>query len=248
MWRARNRYFELELTDARIAEAIGRSRRYVQLALAELQAKGWIVRDFIFKVSRWGNTVYRRVIKLIFRPAGSEPKSKSTIDLDPKKLDPHRANPCDMISHAVALSSSDDEVKTMEQQRAVVGESDGTDPPTAQGNAEPAALAPVPETAEEIRALFDRIAAQVQETAAPEPASKPQDDARAARGALDPAQAASVRQSRYEAACARGDDVAMREFAPLPDPTRPAPNESPPDPASGVPPASNEADPPAWPE
>jgi hypothetical protein len=216
VWRARNRFFVLELTDAKIAEALGRSRRYVQLALAELQAKGWIAREFVFKVSRWGNTVYRRVIKLLLMPAGSERKSKNTIDLDPKKLDPHRANSCDMISHGVALSSSSEELKAQEQQRPVAGECVQAHPSTGQGEedapAEAASLAESPAEVEaKTAAAADGLLAWVQESASQKPASRPQDDSPAARVTVDPSLAAAAKLALLAPAMAAGDSLAIAE-------------------------------------
>jgi hypothetical protein len=150
IWKSGNRRFELRYTDAQIAEGIGRSRRYVQFGLAELTRLGLIVRDFARKVNRWGNTLYHRVIRVLGRAAGSEPKSKDTIDLNPKKLDPHRANTGDIQSQPGALPSLVEELKLEDNKGVVVGEADGTAPPPTPGEAE----APDPERTSEALADF----------------------------------------------------------------------------------------------
>jgi hypothetical protein len=209
VWRARNRFFDLELTDAMIADALGRSRRYVQLALAELQRLGWITREFVFKVSRWGNTVYRRVIKILRRPAGSEPKSKSTIDLDPKKLDTHRANLSDKLSHKIADSSSSEELKALEQQRAVVGECVEAHPSTGQGEEDAPAEAPDP--AQDALALA-ALMAQVAAAAAPKGPQTPPETPAAVPASESPV-AALMR--KHEVMAASGDPIAIAELAAL---------------------------------
>jgi hypothetical protein len=198
----------------------------VQLALAELQAKGWIAREFVFKVSRWGNTVYRRVIKLLLMPAGSERKSKNTIDLDPKKLDPHRANPCDMISHDGALSSASAELKAQEQQRPVVGECVEAHPSTGQGEEDAPAEAPDPaRDAEAVAAILAKVA---ESTAEKRPEPSPETPAAPPVGE-SPAQ---VLMRKHEAMAASGDPIAIAELAAMRKPAEVPDPAIPPEPVS----------------
>jgi hypothetical protein len=144
IWKSGNRRFELRYTDAQIADGIGRSRRYVQFGLAELTRLGLIVRDFVHKVNRWGNALYHRVIRVLGRAAGVEPKSKDGIDLLPKKLDPHRAKCSDIQSQSGAYSSLSGELNDECNKAAVVGEAVETAPPPAAGVDEAPRVDPAP--------------------------------------------------------------------------------------------------------
>lgn len=86
----------IEVFNRDVALALGKSVRWVQLALRELRERGFLASKVLEEVDAAGRKLWRRVLTVLLRPAGrkDKPKSKSGPKLGPPLLGTPGANSC----------------------------------------------------------------------------------------------------------------------------------------------------------